>query len=149
MKNEFLRHTLSTIHYRFAKAVQGSFENFGDFNAGKGSRSPKEIVGHMYDVIHSTRVFIDDETKTEDLPHELTFDQEVERFNSELIKMDRILTKKELDINYSKRLLQGPLADILTHIGQIAFLQRLNENPVDREDFSRSDIKTGLEDEEV
>lgn len=145
MKNEFLRHTLSTIKYRFDKSVQGSFENFGDFNLGKGSRSPKEIISHMYDVIHSTRVFIEDETKPEDQERDLNFEEEVERFNSELINMDRILSKKELDINYSKRILQGPFADVLTHIGQIAFLQRLNDNPIDREDFSRSDIKTGLE----
>lgn len=145
MKNEFLRHTLSTIKYRFDRSVTGSFENFGNFNLGKGSRSPREIISHMYDVIHSTRVFIEDETRPEKEERELNFDEEVERFNSELINIDRILSAKELDINYSKRILQGPFADVLTHIGQIAFLQRLNGNPIEREDFSRSNINTGLE----
>jgi hypothetical protein len=50
----------------------------------------------------------------------------------------------ELTVNYSKRLLQGPFSDILTHIGQVSMLQRLNGKPIDGEDFSAASIKTGI-----
>ena len=44
-------------------------------------------------------------------------------------------------MNYSKRLLQGPLSDILTHIGQISMLSTLNDNPIEWEDFSSSPLQ--------
>lgn len=144
MKNEFLRHTLSTIKYRFDKSVKESQEHFGDFSLGHGSRSPKEIINHMYEVIYSTRVFIEQETLPKKLLEKLTFDQEVDRFNSELTHIDQVLDRTELDMNYSKKLLQGPFSDLLTHVGQIAMLQRLNDNAIEGEDFSRSEIETGL-----
>ena len=144
MKNEFLRHTISTIKYRFNKSLKESKDGFGDFSLGNGSRSPKEIINHMYDVIHSARVFIEQETLPEKQVEKLTFVQEADRFNAELTNIDQVLDRKQLDINYSKRLLQGPFSDVLTHVGQISMLQRMNENPIDGEDFSISEIETGL-----
>ena len=144
MKTELLRHILATIKYRFDKSINGSHKAFGDFSLGKGSRSPNEILQHMCDVILSTRYFIEHGT----LPHEKmaisSFENGIERFNTELFKVDQLLEEKNLDINYSKRLIQGPFSDLLTHIGQIAMLQRLVGNPIDGEDFSRSEIKTGI-----
>ena len=69
---------------------------------------------------------------------------EIERFNLELKKIDKTLSGMELGIDYSKKLLQGPLSDILTHIGQISMLQRLNNKPIKGEDFSAASIQTGL-----
>jgi hypothetical protein len=144
MNNELARHIISTIKYRFEKSINGSHQAFSDFSLGKGSRSPKEIIHHMNDVIYSTRVFIENEYFPQKEIEKLSFEKEIERFNIELSRVDQLLDNKSLDINYSKRLFQGPFSDILTHIGQITMLQRLVENPIDWEDFSRSDIKTGL-----
>ena len=144
MNNELLRHIISTIKYRFEKSVKGSNQTFGDFSLGKGSRSPNEIIKHMYDVIHSTRYFIEQGALPSKKAEQLSFESETKRFISELIKIDALLDHKALDINYSKRLIQGPFSDVLTHIGQIAMLQRLLDNPIIGEDFSRSDIRTGL-----
>ncbi|MGK0364764.1 MAG: hypothetical protein ACI85O_001822 [Saprospiraceae bacterium] len=58
MKNELLRHTIATIKYRFDKSFIDSKENFGEFNLGKGSRNPTEIVNHMYHVLNSTRTIV-------------------------------------------------------------------------------------------
>ncbi|MBL4705567.1 MAG: hypothetical protein JKY54_13670 [Flavobacteriales bacterium] len=144
MKNQFLRHTLATIKYRFDKSVKDSKENFGAFNLGNGSRSPIEIINHMYHVLNSTRIFMEEERFKNEQPEKLTLSQEIERFNRELIKTDDTLDVNELPMNYSKRLLQGPFSDILTHIGQIAMMQRLNDRPIDWEDFSTAAIKTGM-----
>jgi hypothetical protein len=42
-----------------------------------------------------------------------------------------------------ERLLQGPIADALTHVGQIAMLRRLAGCPVKGESFFVADIRVG------
>ena len=97
----------------------------------------------MNDVIYYARVLIEQKS----LPQKnekLSFENEIERFNIELSTVDQLLDNQDLDINLSKRLFQGPFSDILTHIGQLAMLQRLVDNPIEGEDFSKSKIKTGI-----
>ena len=142
MKNEYLRHTLSTINYRFQKSVKYRNADFGDFSLGKGSRSPKEIINHMYFVLRSTTLYIEEEKIQTVEPDKLNLELEIDRFSLEIQNLDKVLTENELDINYSKRLLQGPLSDVLTHIGQMSMLSRINNNPIEWEDFSSSKIQT-------
>ena len=144
MKNEYLRHALSTISYRFQKAVKNAEINFGDFTIGKGSRTPNEIINHMYYVLSATRIYIQEESTPKQLPEKLNLKLEIDRFNLELKSLDKVLSDKELEMNYSKRLLQGPFSDILTHIGQISMLRRLSGNPIKGEDFSSAPITTGI-----
>jgi superfamily II helicase len=143
MKNEYLRHTLATIDYRFQKSVKYRNSAFGDYTLGKESRTPKEIINHMYFVISSTTIYILEEKVQEETPEKLSLELEIDRFNSEMKNLDKVLSENDLEMNYSKRLLQGPLSDILTHIGQISMLSRLNNNPIEWEDFSSSPIQTG------
>jgi len=142
VKNEYLRHTLSTINYRFQKSVKYRNADFGDFSLGKGSRSPKEIINHMYFVLRSTTLYIEEEKIQTVEPDKLNLELEIDRFSLEIQNLDKVLTENELDINYSKRLLQGPLSDVLTHIGQMSMLSRINNNPIEWEDFSSSKIQT-------
>lgn len=144
MNNEYLRHTLATIDYRFKKSVKYPDKNFGDFTLGKGSRTPKKIINHMYEVLNGTRIFVLEERNPSELPEKLDLRSEIDRFRLELKNLDKVLAGKELEVNFSKRLLQGPLADILTHIGQLSMLSRMNGHPIEREDFSSAQIKTGL-----
>ncbi|WP_420386318.1 hypothetical protein [Roseivirga sp.] len=140
MHNQILRHLIASIKYRFNKAVEGSPMDFGNFGLGHGSRSPREIVHHMYDVIHSTRVFVEEGAMPKGDLEKLSFEKEVDRFKAELYVLDLLIAQKPLDMNYSNRLIQGPLTDVLTHIGQLAMLQRLVGNPLEWEDFSKSDV---------
>jgi hypothetical protein len=142
VNNEFLRHTLATIEYRFSKAVENSNTGFGDFNIGKGSRSPKQIINHMYHVLSFSRVFMENGNKHHPPPEELDLSNEINRFILEINMVDKVLANKELNLEYSKKILQGPFSDILTHIGQIAMLQRLDDRPIDKEDFSAAKINT-------
>jgi len=146
MKNELLRHIISTIKYRFEKSINSYDNTFSEFSLGNDSRSPKEIIHHMNDVIYSTRVFIEQEFLPKEQIEKLCFEDEIERFNVELGRVDQLLDNRNLNINYSKKLVQGPFSDILTHIGQIAMLQRIVDNPINGEDFSKRKIKTGIND---
>lgn len=144
MNNELLRHTIATIQYRFEKSVADSKEDFGIFDLGNDGRNPIGIVNHMYHVLHVTRVFLEEERFETEHPEEMTFPQEIERFNRELVNTDKALELNELPVNYSKRLLQGPFSDLLTHIGQISMMQRLDGRPITAEDFSAASIETGM-----
>ena len=81
MKNELLRHIISTIKYRFEKSVTDSKKDFGEFNLGKESRNPIEIIGHMYHVLNSTRIYLEEERFNAEQTEKLTLPQEIERFN--------------------------------------------------------------------
>ena len=144
MENEYLRHTLSTIAYRFQKAVKNVEMDFGDFSAGRESRTPNEIINHMYHILNATKIYILKERSQKELPKKLNLKLEIDRFNLELKNVDNVLADKDLGINFTKRLLQGPFSDILTHIGQISILSRLDGNPIKGEDFSSASIKTGI-----
>ena len=98
----------------------------------------------MFHILRATRIFIQEERFEKEIPEKLSFKFEIERFNLELKKTDNVLADKELGMNYSKKLLQGPFSDILSHIGQISMLSRLNDNPIEGEDFSAASIKTGI-----
>jgi len=147
MNNELLRHILATIKYRFERSVSGSTGTFGDFSLGKDSRSAKEIIHHMNEVIYSTRFFVEHESLPQERLEEVSFEEESERFITELKKIDRLLDQHQLHVNYAKRLFQGPFSDVLTHIGQLGMLQRLAGNPLEGEDFSSSPIQTGIHDQ--
>ena len=143
MHNELLRHTLSTIQYRFEKAIHEANADFGDFSLGKGSRSPAQIVNHMGYLAHAVVRIATHGGRAE--LEELPFPAEVERFHALLRQADDLFRKEPLDMALSKKLLQGPLADMLTHIGQLAMLQRLNGSPVPRGNYVAADIRTGLD----
>ena len=143
MTNELLRHIVATIGYRFKKSITNSNENFGDFKIGKDTRTPTEIVNHMFDLLSKTKIFITEERFDNLAPTRLDFNSEVERFHLELSNLDNAFSKNELDINYSKRLLQGPLSDIMCHVGQISMLSGLNGNRIQAEDYSSATIQTG------
>lgn len=143
MKNELLRHTLSTIAYRLQKSIRNADADFGTFQAAEDSRTIIEIINHIFDILNKTKVFIMEDQFDDSLPNYLDFNSEVERLHNTLEELDFILSETELDIEYNKKLVQGPLSDVLSHIGQIALLRGLSGNKLEGEDFSSAEITTG------
>ena len=143
MTNELLRHAVATIDYRFQKSIANSNETFGGFKIGKDTRTPTEIVNHMFDLLRKTKIFITEGRFDNIAPTRLDFNSEIERFHLELSNLDNAFSKNELDITYSKRLLQGPLSDVMCHIGQISMLSGLNGNRIQAEDYSSAIISPG------
>ncbi len=140
MINPILRHTLATIQYRFDKSVSLISDNFGEFEIGSGCRTPKALVNHMFAVLNRMGDFIETEQIEGDTPDQLSFEEEVERFQKEISIVGNVLAQRELGLPYSQKLIQGPLSDILTHIGQISMMSRLSGNPIPGEDFSSASL---------
>lgn len=141
-KREMLRHTVATLAYRGAKAVRGASDSFASFEAGYGTRTPAQILAHIGDLLDwALSIAKGDETWHNSEP--LAWPQEVDRFHAALQKFDDYLASDaELD-STCERLFQGPIADALTHVGQIAMLRRMAGEPMKGENYSRAKIEAG------
>jgi hypothetical protein len=71
------------------------------------------------------------------------WEQELRRFHSSLAALDEFLASSEKMAVPPETLFQAPIADALTHVGQLALLRRMAGGPVRGEDFSRAEIVAG------
>jgi hypothetical protein len=129
-----LQHFLGALAYRTQKALRGAPDSFAGFRASPTSRTPFELVWHMTGVIGYARTFL--HGGDFEPPRLATFAEEVIRFHDTVAALsddfgDASLTARITD----EQLLQGPLADAMTHAGQLAMLRRMHGDPVPSENF--------------
>ncbi|MEX2572323.1 MAG: hypothetical protein WD737_13575 [Gemmatimonadota bacterium] len=131
---QLLQHFLAALAYRTQKALRGAPEDFADFRAATHVRTPHELLWHMTGLIGYARTkFHAGEYRP---PRMETFDEEIERFHTLLEGLRDDIGDTSLDAEISdEQLLHGPLADAMTHAGQLAMLRRLAGSPVASEDF--------------
>lgn len=142
-KNNYLRHTVATIAYRFQNTLHESRDNFGEFSPGLGARNSCEIINHMTQLLRASSGIIEDGAFNYKRLEVLDLDSETIRFHNELKAFDDLIKDRDLQEPETYRLLQGPVSDILTHIGQLSLMRRLNGNPVGRGGFSKAPISIG------
>jgi hypothetical protein len=137
-----LRHSVATLAYRGGKAVRGAPPGFATFQAAAGSRSPGQILAHIGDLLdwalhlsRGERVWKDSEP--------LPWDEEVGRLFAGLRAFDERLASAEPLVTPPEKLFQGPIADALSHVGQIALLRRLAGAPIRGENYFVAEITTG------
>jgi hypothetical protein len=139
-KREFLRHTVATLAYRAARAVDGAPDEFAAFSGT--SRTPAQILAHMGDLFDWALSICRGKEKwhnSEPLP----WPEEKQRFFATITAFDALLASDEPLQAPLERLFQGPVADALTHTGQIAMLRRLSGFKKMDEDFFLAEITTG------
>jgi hypothetical protein len=141
-KRELLRHTLATLAYRGGKAVRNAPVEFADFHAGEGLRTPGQILAHMGDLFEWALSIAMGQQKWHD-SSPLPWEQEAGRFFAALKKFDDFLASAEPVQAPLEKLFQGPVADALTHVGQIAILRRIAQAPVKGESYYVAEIETG------
>ena len=137
-----LRHTLATLAYRAGKAVRGAPESFGDFRAGADGRTAVQILAHMGDLFDWALTMADGEAVWKDAVP-LPWDAEVARFFAALERFDARLQADRPLANPATKIFDGPVADALTHTGQIAMLRRMAGAKIRGESYFRADIVTG------
>ena len=138
---ELLRHFLAAIAYRTQKALRGAPQHYPAFSAGNRIRTPAELIRHMTALMGYVRTFFQGgsyPTKPDPLP---TFQEEVERFHEMVEGVGRLLASDAQCSLSTEQLLQGPFADTMTHVGQLAMLRRLADSPVAPENFIYADIR--------
>lgn len=137
-----LRHTHATLVYRCSKTLRGAPEGFSAFRAGETSRTPAEILAHIGDLLnwglsiaHGRQSWNDSDPRN--------WEQEVARFFEAARELDHFSSSDEPLADSPEKLFQGPIADALTHTGQLAMLRRLAGNPVRGENYFRAEIEAG------
>ncbi len=141
-KREMLRHTVATLAYRGAKAIREASEGFASFGSPDTTRTPAKILAHIGDLLDwGLSIAKGAEAWKDSEP--LAWDQEVARFHSGLSSLDAYLASDAELSGTCERLFQGPIADALTHVGQIAMLRRMAEEPIKGENYSRAKIEAG------
>lgn len=137
-----LRHTVATLAYRAGKAVRGAPEGFAHFMASATSRTPVQILAHMGDLFDWALTMADGKPVWRDAAP-LPWEDEVARFFAALGRFDARLATGEPLANPPSKIFAGPIADALTHTGQINLLRRIFGSPVKGENYYRADIETG------
>jgi hypothetical protein len=73
----------------------------------------------------------------------LAWEEEVARFHAAIGAVDAFLAREHTDALTLHKLFQGPIADALTHVGQLTLLRRMAGSPVRGENYFIADIETG------
>ena len=139
-KRELLRHTLATLAYRGAKTVRNAPATFAEFS-GAG-RTPAQILAHLGDLLDWALSMADGSRQWHD-SKPLPWEQERARFFAALKKFDDYLASEQPLQAPIERLFQGPVADALTHVGQLAMMRRLAGAPIIGENYFVADIAVG------
>jgi hypothetical protein len=141
-KRELLRHAVATLAYRGNKAVRNAPAGFAEFRGCASSRSAGQILAHLGDLL-DWGLSIAEGKQIWQVSEALSWDKETARFFGALQSFDDYLASPELLHAPAEKLLQGPVADALTHVGQIAMLRRMAGGPVKGEGYFNADIAVG------
>jgi hypothetical protein len=139
-KRELLRHTLASLAYRAARALDGAPEGFADFD-GAG-RKPVVILAHMGDLFDWALSAAEGKERWR-FSKPLPWAEENARFFAAVGALDAYLASREPVHASIEGLMQGPVTDALTHVGQLAMMRRLAGSPTVGENFFVAAVAVG------
>jgi hypothetical protein len=141
-KNEMFRHSIATLAYRAAKTLHNPPENFASFRIDAKSRTSVEILAHMGDLIDWASSMAQGKgIWHESVPQD--WETEAAHFYDSMRQFDTYLASGSTIACPLEKLFQGPIADALTHVGQLAMLRRIAGAPIIGENYFVADIKVG------
>ena len=142
MSIPLLRHTVATLAYRGGKAIRGASAEFPQFRASPTSRTPAEILAHIGDLFDWALAMADGKQEWHNSAS-LPWEQETARFFASLDAFDKRLAS-DAPLGFpAEKLFQGPIADALTHVGQLTMLRRMEGHPIRGENYFAAGIETG------
>lgn len=141
------RALLASLAFRVRHAWHGAPDGFAEARPAEGARSPAELVGHLVDLLRfaATALDVPSTDPADRVSARAESDagdgipQPLEAFEAACRDLDRALrdgvpAQETLD---PAAMLRGPLADALTHAGQLTLLRRLAGAPVERVSYWR------------
>ena len=141
-KREALRHLLATVAYRGTFALADAPLNFAEFRIHTEVRTPGELLAHIGDLLEGSLYL----SKGELLyltSSPLPWTEEVARFSSAIKQLDAYLASESEIACPVEKLIQGPIGDALTHVGQITMLRRIAGSPVQPASYFEAEIVPG------
>ena len=147
-KREVLRHMVATVAYRGGLAIVDAPENFAAFRAHETTRTPGEILAHTGDLLAGSLHLLKGEmVYLTSAP--LPWKEEITRFFSAVNALDAYLASDASLACPVEKLVQGPVGDALTHVGQIVMLRRMAGNPIRSSGYFMAEIVAGEVNEET
>jgi hypothetical protein len=122
--------------------MRGAPVTFADFRASETTRTPVQIVGHIADLLDWALTMAQGKQHWHDSPA-LPWEQAVRRFHAALQALDAYIASDQPLLSEAGSLFQGPIADALTHVGQLTMLRRIAGSPVRGENYFKANIVTG------
>ena len=140
---EMLRHTVATLAYRAGKAMRDAPPEFAEFRSTPDSPTPAQIVAHLHELFAWALTMSDGRPEwhtSEPLP----WQEGIDRFFHALQEFDhRLASGEQLNVS-AEKIFQGPIADALTHVGQLAMLRRLAGCKIPGENYFMANIMVGV-----
>ena len=141
-KREALRHLLATVAYRGTFAIAGSPLNFAEFRIHNEVRTPGELLAHIGDLLEGS-LYLSKGELVYLTSSPLPWTDEVARFSSAIKQLDAYLASESEIACPVEKLIQGPIGDALTHVGQIVMLRRIAGSPVQPASYFEAEIVPG------
>lgn len=141
-ERELLRHTLATLAYRARKVLADAPSGFASHKVAPRTRRPARILAHMGDLMDWALHLADGREVWRD-SRPLEWDDEVARFYVAVAALDARLARDDPLGFPEARIFQGPVADALWHLGQLALLRGVVDAPIRGENYFRADIAVG------
>ena len=137
-----IRHALATLAYRLGKVLRDTPAEFRDFEAAGSVRTPGQILAHIGDLMDWVLAQVEGRKEWHNSTP-LAWEQEIARFFAAIEALDQRIAAHGLGSASAEKLFQGPIADALTHTGQIALLRRMAGIPIRPENYVAADIAVG------
>lgn len=137
-----LRHTIATLAYRGGKALRGAPESFSSYEIGNPPKTPGQILSHMCDLLDWALTLCDGRQAWHNTTPQ-SWARDAERFHETLRHLDDRIAGGGALSESAAGLIQGPIADALSHVGQINMLRRLAGVPIRGENYHSAEIVAG------
>ena len=136
-----LRHTLATLSYRLGKVLRDTPETFATYPDGETQCAGK-ILAHVGDLMEWALSMVNGKPEWHDSAP-LAWPDEIARFYQAIGALDARLTEIGAGASTPEKLFQGPIADALTHTGQLAMLRRQAGIKMKGENYYVADVAAG------
>jgi hypothetical protein len=136
-----LRQLAATLAYRAAKVLREVPPTFATFRIAPNARTPVQVVAHLADLMEwATWLARGEHTWKAEGSDD--WDHEIDRFFTLLAEVDALIAADEFKGSVEK-LIQGPFADALTHVGQLSMMRGAAGLAVRPESYARAEIVAG------
>ena len=133
---------VATVAYRGGIAITDAPDGFASFRAHDTTRTPGELLAHIGDLLEGSRHLLQGHmVHLASAP--LPWEEEIARFLAAVKELDAFLALEAPLAFPVEKLVQGPIGDALTHVGQIVMLRRMAGSPIRSPGYFTAEIVPG------
>jgi hypothetical protein len=140
--DSWLRHTLATLAYRAEKALRDAPPELAEFRASPQSRPALALVAHLGDLMEWGVRMTRGEMRWA-VVRQTSWSAATDRFFAAIAELDAALAAPAAECLRHEIIFQGPIADALTHVGQLSMMRGMLGAPVRPESYARAAIAAG------